>query len=101
MQIAEMIVCLLAVFGLYTVLCRVLSLFCRKEKLSLAVHIENDKEITEAASDRLREAVIMTESENGRLMPPVILLARKPNGEEIGLLRGFGFPIYYREGGEN
>ncbi len=97
MQFAEMIVCILAVFGVYAILCRVLAVFCRGEKLSYALHIENDAEARALADDGIREAMLMTESENGRLLPPVILL-NAPLGEEmLERLRGYGYRIYHRE----
>ncbi len=101
MQIAEMIVCILAVLGIYMLLCRVLAFFCRRENLSIAVHIDKDEKITETAGDRIRDAILVTESEDGRLMPPVILLEKEPSGEELCILRGYGYPIYYRDRQEN
>ncbi len=97
MQFAEMIVCILAVFGVYGILCRVLAFFCRGEKLSYALHIENDAEAEALASDAIREAMLMTESENGRLLPPVILLNAPLPKESVERLRGYGYRIYHRE----
>lgn len=97
MEFAEMIVCILAVFGVYAILCRLLALFCRGEKLSYALHIANDKEAEVLADDGVREAILLTESENGRLMPPVILLDEALEDATLARLRDYGYRIYRRE----
>ena len=97
LAIFEIFVCLFAVYGIYALLCRILSLFMGKEALSIAFHADLEEEEQLFAVDGARQAEILTESMNGRLRPPVILLEKRPSEEKLLSLYDLGLAVYIRK----
>ena len=93
MTIFEIFVCLFAVYGVYALLCRVLSLFMRKDALSVAFHVRGGENAL-SYIDGARAAEILSESMNGRLMPPVMLLDGELDEEELSAMRELGLRLY-------
>jgi hypothetical protein len=72
----EIIVCMLAVYGVYAIICRFLAHGCYKGDLSVALRVKcGEGEIDPAAiADGVRRARFLTEGQRGKMLPPVILL---------------------------
>lgn len=98
LEIFEIFVCLFAVYGMYALLCRILAIFMRKDALSIAYHVGLEEE-EEGLSpvDGARQAEILTESMNGRLRPPVMLLEGRPSEEQLLSLHDLGLAVYIRK----
>lgn len=81
----EIIVCMLAVYGVYSILCRFLSRGCYKGDLSVGLHVKLKSEEHSHATlaDGIRRAHFLTEGQRGKMLPPVILL-NFPCDTEIG-----------------
>lgn len=95
-EIFEIFICLFAVYGVYALICRILALFMRKDALSIAFHVgfgEDDLSFVDGA----RQAEILSESMNGRLRPPVMLLDERPSEEILAALRDLGLSLYIRK----
>lgn len=77
----EIIVCLLAVYGIYAILCRFLAHGCYKGDLAVGLRIKQEKETADqvAITDGVRRARFLTEGQCGRMLPPVILLTGEPS----------------------
>ena len=93
LEIFEIFVCIFAVYGLYALLCRILALFMRKDALSVAFHVGVGEDAL-SFTDGARAAEILSESMNGRLMPPVMLLDGELDDEELGAMRELGLTLY-------
>ncbi len=93
LEIFEIFVCIFAVYGVYALLCRILALFMRKDALSVAFHVGRGEDAL-SFMDGARAAEILSESMNGRLMPPVMLLDGEIDEEEIGAMRELGLTLY-------
>jgi hypothetical protein len=96
LEILEIFICLFAVYGMYAFLCRILALFMGKDALSIAFHVREEEEPIICA-DGARQAEILSESMNGRLMPPVMLLDGKVSEETALTLRDLGLAVYVRK----
>lgn len=90
-EILEILICILAVYGLYAIICRVLGHGCLRGDLSVAVHYTAGKE-----RDAILRAVILTEAQNGPMRSPVLLLETQPSAEEIAALHECGCHLYSR-----
>ena len=97
LEIFEIFVCLFAVYGMYALLCRLLALFMRKDALSIAFHADLEEEEALSSVDGARQAEILTESMNGRLRPPVMLLEKRPSEEQLLSLHDLGLAVYVRK----
>lgn len=96
LEIFEIFVCLFAVYGIYALICRILALVMGKDALSIAFHVGEGEE-PPACVDGARQAEILSESMNGRLMPPVMLLDGKPSEEALLTLCELGLAVYIRK----
>ena len=90
-EILEVLVCILAVYGLYAIICRVIGHGCFRGDVSYAVHYTAGEE-----RDAVLRAIILTEAQNGRMRSPVLLLETQPNAEEIAALHECGCHLYSR-----
>jgi hypothetical protein len=97
LEIFEVFVCLFAVYGMYALLCRILALLMRKDALSIAFHVDLEEEEPLSSVDGARQAEILTESMNGRLRPPVMLLEARPSEEQLLALYDLGLAVYIRK----
>ena len=72
----EIIVCMLAVYGIYAIVCRFLAHGCYKGDISVALRVKcGGGEIDPATiADGVRRARFLTEGQRGKMLPPVILL---------------------------
>lgn len=93
LEIFEIFVCLFAVYGVYALLCRILALFMRKDALSVAFHVGFGEDALSFV-DGARAAEILSESMNGRLMPPVMLLDELPEEDTLAAMRELGLCLY-------
>lgn len=96
----EIIVCILAVYGIYAIMCRLLAHGCYKGDLSVGLRIKRGgRELDPAViADGLRRARFLTEGQRGKMLPPVILLTARPGewkDEELAELAG-ECEIYYK-----
>ncbi len=98
--IAEVLVCIFAVFGLYGIICRLLSFCCEKEHLSIALHMTAEEDGGARLLEGIRHAQYMTEAQNFHMQPPVILLDVAPSEEVLALLRACQYEVYQKQGGE-
>lgn len=96
LEIFEIFICLFAVYGVYALICRILALFMRKDALSIAFHVGFEEDALSFV-DGARQAEILSESMNGRLRPPVMLLEEKPSEEIFSALRDLGLSLYIRK----
>ena len=96
LEIFEIFVCLFAVYGIYALICRILALFMCKDALSIAFHVEEGTEPTDC-TEGARRAEILSESMNGRLMPPVMLLDAPPSEDVLYALYELGRTVYIRK----
>lgn len=91
LEIAELLLCLFAVYGVYALICRLVSHGCYRGDLSVAVHK------TEAEPrDAVRRAIILTEAQNGKMRSPVLLLEEEPSTEDKEMLQQCGCRLYSR-----
>lgn len=104
MQVAdllEILVCVLAVYGVYAILCRILAHGCYKGDLAVALHLKRSaggRLDRGELQDGLRRARFLTEGQRGKMLPPVILLPAAPSEEEGEIwqaLRG-ECEVYYK-----
>ena len=93
LEIFEIFVCLFAVYGIYALLCRILALFLRKDALSIAFHVGRGEEDLSFV-DGARAAEILSESMNGRLMPPVMLLDGEIDEASVDAMLEMGLRLY-------
>ena len=93
-DILEILVCLLAVYGVYDLLCHTLAFLCPKADLSVGVHL--GEESGNHAMEDLRYAVILTEEHRGQMRPPVFLLDESIDEKILASLREEGCEIYRR-----
>ncbi|MBQ8351850.1 MAG: hypothetical protein IJY20_07395 [Clostridia bacterium] len=72
----EIIVCMLAVYGIYAILCRLLAHGCYKGDLAVGIRIKRESDHADPAviADGVRRARFLTEGQRGKMLPPVILL---------------------------
>jgi hypothetical protein len=91
LEILEILVCILAVYGLYAILCRMIGHGCYHGDLSVAVHYTAGEE-----RDAVLRAVILTEAQNGPMHAPVLLLEAQPTAEEMTALHECGCHLYSR-----
>ena len=72
----EIFVCMLAVYGIYAILCRFLAHGCYKGDMAVGLCLQHrEGEVDPAAlEDGLRRARFLTEGQRGKMLPPVILL---------------------------
>ena len=96
LEILEIFICLFAVYGIYALVCRILALFMGKDALSIAFHVGEGEEIP-VCVDGARQAEILSESMNGRLLPPVMLLDGRVSAETAQALRELGLTVYIRK----
>lgn len=87
----EIFVCMLAVYGIYAILCRFLAHGCYKGDMAVGLCLQHrEGEVDPAAlEDGLRRARFLTEGQRGRMLPPVILLNGNPSvvSEELEELK--------------
>ena len=87
----EIFVCMLAVYGIYAILCRFLAHGCYKGDMAVGLCLQHrEGEVDPAAlEDGLRRARFLTEGQRGRMLPPVILLNGSPSvaSEELEELK--------------
>ena len=87
----EIFVCMLAVYGIYAILCRFLAHGCYKGDMAVGLCLQHrEGEVDPAAlEDGLRRARFLTEGQRGRMLPPVILLTGNPSvvSEELEELK--------------
>jgi hypothetical protein len=89
----EILVYLLAVYGIYALVCRLFYALTRRGRISLALSLDGEEEPT-AVAEAVRELGLLSEHFHGRFTPPVILLSDTPEGEQLALLFSYGYPIY-------
>jgi hypothetical protein len=91
MLFLEILLSMLAVYGLYAIICRTVSHDCYCGDLSFAVHHTAGE-----SGDAVRRAVILTEAQNGKMRSPVVLLEQEPSADELAALRECGCRLYSR-----
>ncbi len=83
----EILVCMLAVYGVYAIVCRLFSHGAYRGDLAIGVRVQPGRpDSTPAAvTDAVRRAQLLTEGQCGRMLPPVILLKEPdhPAWEEL------------------
>ena len=89
--ILELFVCIFAVYGVYALICRLVSHGCYRGDLSVAVH-QSEAE----PSDAVHRAILLTEAQNGKMRSPVLLLERAPDAKEKEALLQCGCRLYSR-----
>jgi hypothetical protein len=67
---------MLAVYGVYAILCRFLAHGCYKGDLAVGLRLQRKARETDPAAlaEGLRRARFLTEGQRGKMLPPVILL---------------------------
>ena len=90
--IAEITVSILAVYGVYALLCRILAHGCYKGDLSVALHADRPGDILSDAS--VRRAILLTEAQNGQMRSPVILLEGETDEDMLRMLAENGYDLY-------
>ena len=91
-ELLEIVVCVLAVYGFYALICHLLAFICPKGDLSIGVHIRRGEKLT--PQEDLQYAKILSEEHRGHLQPPVFLLDEAPDRECVAMLRETGHRIY-------
>jgi len=91
-EILEILVCVLAVYGFYALICHLLAFLCPKGELSMGVHVDGEGEI--APLEDMHYAIILTEEHRGHLQPPVFLLDKTVDKQTEGVLREQGYRLY-------
>ena len=91
-EFAEIVICVFAVYGVYALLCRIISHGCYRGDFSVAVHLLEKNEV----EDAVRRAIILTEAQNGRMKSPVLLLEEPPSADESEALTKCGCRLYSR-----
>ena len=88
----EILVCMLAVYGIYAILCRLLAHGCYKGDMALGLRILQGEQAATPATilDGVRRAQLLTEGQRGKMLPPVILLTGHPSEERRDALSELG-----------
>ena len=75
-DVFEIIVCMLAVYGIYALICRFISHGCYKGDLAVAFRPKDVAAVNDpqTVADGIRRARLMTEGQHGSMLPSVILL---------------------------
>ena len=97
-DVFEVFVCILAVYGVYALICRFLARGCYKGDLAVGLRVQTTAAERDPAAlaDGIRRAHFLTEGQRGSMLPPVILLDSRPDSEmDVAELLGQG-EIYYR-----
>lgn len=92
----EIVVCVLAVYGVYALVCRVVAAFCSKERLAVGVLVSEGPDGTDRIGEALRYAEILCEEHKGAWNPPVLLLPGEADSDRLAVLRGYGYDVYCR-----
>ena len=92
LEIAELFICLFAVYCVYALICRLVSHGCYRGDLSVAVHKTTEAE----PRDAVRRAIILTEAQNGKMRSPVLLLEEEPDASDKEMLQQCGCRLYSR-----
>lgn len=90
--IAEVLVCIFAVYGVYAILCRILAHTCYKGDLSIALHLGQEE--AQSAEAGLRRATVVTEAQSGKMGAPVILVDEETDESALAGLRAGGCDVY-------
>ena len=97
--ILEILVCMLAVFGIYAILCRLLAHGCYQGDTAIGLRLKDGGRADWAAlADGVRRARLLTEGQRGKMLPPVILLTGAPSEALAEQLHALGgeCEIYYK-----
>lgn len=89
---AEIVVSILAVYGIYAILCRILAHGCYKGDLSVALHAEGRWDLLSDAG--VRRATLLTEAQNGKMRSPVILVDGDMDENMLHILTESGYDLY-------
>lgn len=96
-EILEVAVCILATYGVYTLICQIIVCFCPKEDMAIGVIVPPHGEAgREHLSESMRYAFLLTEERHGNIHPPVLLLSEEDGWAEAAELRHYGCAIYQR-----
>ena len=90
--ITEIVVCILAVYGIYAILCRILAHGCYKGDLSIALHADRQADLLSDAG--ARRATLLTEAQNGKMRSPVILVDGETDENMLHILAESGYDLY-------
>lgn len=93
-ELAEILVCVLAVWGLYCILRSLVSLFIDRKRMSVGVHIEEDDSVYETFC-ALKGAETLTERKGIFESSPVLLSENIIPDDLIGEYERLGAKIYY------
>ncbi len=93
MVIFEILVYLLAVYGIYALVCRLVFALTRRGRISLALSLDGREE-PPAVTEAVRELCLLSEHFHGRFTPPVLLLSATPEEEQLAFLSSYGYSIY-------
>ena len=91
-ELLEIAVCVLAVYGFYALVCHLLAFICPKGDLSIGVHVRRGERIT--PQENLQYATVLSEEHRGHLQAPVFLLDEALDRESEQILRETGRRIY-------
>ena len=91
-ELLEIAVCVLAVYGFYALVCHFLAFVCPKGDFSIAVHVRRGEKMT--PQENLQYATVLSEEHRGHLQPPVFLLDEALDRESEAILRETGYRIY-------
>ena len=91
-ELLEIAVCVLAVYGFYALVCHLLAFVCPKGDLSIGVHVRRGEKMK--PQEDLQYATILSEEHRGHLQPPVFLLDEALDRESIEMLRETGRRLY-------
>ncbi|MBE6695475.1 MAG: hypothetical protein E7587_03385 [Ruminococcaceae bacterium] len=92
-EIAEIFVCVLAVWGLYCILHSVVSFFADRSKISLGVYFDTEQSTYDFYCS-LRSATLITERKNAFKGPPVALTDELLSDTELKELSDLGTDVY-------
>jgi hypothetical protein len=93
-ELAEILVRVLAVWGLYCILRSVVSFFVDRRRMSVGVHIEDGDSVYETFC-ALKGAQVLTEGKSVFESTPVLLCERKIPDDLIEEYERLGAEIYY------
>ena len=93
-ELAEIFVCVLAVWGLYCILRSIAGFFVNRNKMSVGVHIEPNQDVYELVC-AVKSAQLLTDKKSVFEQPPVLLSDVNISRTEIEEYKRLGVDIYF------
>lgn len=95
-EILEIIVCVFAAYGIYSLLCHIIAAFCQKDAMAIGIQVayKDAQDPFPNLEEHVRYAVLLTEEHRGNMQPPVLLLDADAEDACVEILREYGYEIF-------